>query len=112
MRSFYQACFNMNLVDKAEDYCVLESEWLTLSLVAVPERVAATIDVSVPPVRRESVPIKLGFAIVSIEALRPLMAERAGLVDPATTQSEFRGSAHCDAVDPEGNVIQLLELIT
>ncbi len=112
MQSFYRAGFNLNVVDGAADYCVLESEMLTLSLVVVPERIASMIDVAVPPVRREWVPIKLAFAVMSIEALRPRIAELGGLVDPTATGWEFRGSIHCDGVDPEGNVIQLLEPIT
>lgn len=112
MQVFYRECFNMKTTAGAGDYCVLESQSLTLSLVVVPKRIGATIDVSVPPVRRERVPIKLAFAVESIEALRPLVAGLGGLVDPTTTQWEFRGARHCDGVDPEGNVIQLLEPIT
>jgi predicted enzyme related to lactoylglutathione lyase len=112
MRSFYRACFQMDVVDDAHDYSVLESEPLTLSLVTVPERTAGAIVLSVPPSRREDVPIKLAFAVDSIEVLRPLFAEFGGVVDSATTQWEFRGGIHCDAVDPEGNVIQLVQPIT
>jgi predicted enzyme related to lactoylglutathione lyase len=112
MQSFYQACFNMHVGDEAGEYCVLESGSLTLSLVVVPDRIAATIDVAAPPVRREWVPIKLAFAVESIERLRTRVADLGGSVDPATTQWEYRGSIHCDGLDPEGNVIQLLEPIT
>ena len=112
MRPFYRTCFKMDVADDAADYCVLESESLTLSLVVVPERVAATIAVSVPPARRDRVPVKLAFPVESIEALRPLVAELGGLVDPASTRWEFRGSILCDGIDPEGNVIQLSEPVT
>jgi predicted enzyme related to lactoylglutathione lyase len=112
MRSFYRACFQMDVVDDAHDYSVLESEPFTLSLVTVPERIASTIVVSVPPSRREHVPIKLAFVVDSIEPLRPLFAELGGVVDPALTQWEFRGGIHCNAVDPEGNVIQLVQPVT
>jgi predicted enzyme related to lactoylglutathione lyase len=112
MRSFYGACFQMDVVDNAHDYSVLESESLTLSLVRMPERIAATILLSVPPARRESVPIKLGFGVDSIEALRPLLAELGGVVDPSSSQWEFRGGIHCDAIDPEGNVIQLVQALS
>jgi predicted enzyme related to lactoylglutathione lyase len=111
MQSFYATCFDMDLTADAEDYCVLESGSLTLSLVVVPAPIAATIDVSVPPVRRDAIPIKLGFAVSSIEGLRPLVAQLGGWIDPTTTRWEFRGSVHCDGVDPEGNVLQLLEPI-
>jgi predicted enzyme related to lactoylglutathione lyase len=109
MQAFYATCFKMDLADEAEDYCVLESESLTLSLVAVPERIAATIHLSVPPSRRDEVPVKLAFAVASIVSLRPLVAELGGSIDPANAQWEFRDSIHVDGIDPEGNVIQLLE---
>ena len=88
---------------------MLESDSLTLSLVKVPERIAAAIVVSVPPKRREGIPIKLAFGVDGIEVLRPLLTEFGGVVDPATSQWEFRGGIHCDGVDPEGNVLRLVQ---
>ena len=112
MRSFYQECFQLDVVDDAQDYSVLESAPFTLSLVKVPEHIVRAVVSSVPPSRRENVPIKLAFAVDDIEILRPLFAEFGGVIDPATTQWEFRGGIHCDAVDPEGNVIHLVEPVT
>jgi predicted enzyme related to lactoylglutathione lyase len=109
MRSFYQGCFRMEVVDEAQNYCILESWQWTLSLVSVPERVAATIVLTVPPARRVDVPIKLAYLVDDIESLRPLFAELGGVVDPSGTQWEFRGSLHLDGVDPEGNVLQLVQ---
>jgi predicted enzyme related to lactoylglutathione lyase len=112
MQSFYRACFGMNAADCADDYCVLESGSLTLSLVKTPDRIAATIALTEPPLRRQHVPIKLAFAVDSIETVRPLFVELGGLVDPPETQWTFRGGIHCDGVDPEGNVVQLLQVIS
>ena len=112
MQAFYATCFKMDVVDEDAEYCVLESESLTLSLVAVPKRIAAAIHPSVPPPRRAEVPVKLAFAVASIIVLRPIVAELGGSVDPTNTQWEFRDSIHVDGVDPEGNVIQLLEPTT
>jgi predicted enzyme related to lactoylglutathione lyase len=109
MRSFYQQCFGLDAVDTAENYCVLESASWTLSLVRIPDETAATILVAVPPRRRGEVPVKLTFEVPSIEDLRTMAPSLGGQVDPSTTQWDFRGSRHCDGVDPEGNVIQLLE---
>jgi predicted enzyme related to lactoylglutathione lyase len=111
MQLFYRACFGMGTADCADDYYVLESESLTLSLVTTPARIAATIVLTEPPSRRENVPIKLAFAVDGIEAVRPLFVELGGLVDPPETQWTFRGGIHCDGVDPEGNVVQLVQLI-
>lgn len=111
MASFYGTCFGMHLVDAADDYRVLDSEPLTLTLVRTPDPVAETIVMTVPPSRRENVPIKLGFAAVNIDALRPIFLELGGVVDPPETQWAFRGAIHCDGIDPEGNVLQLVQLI-
>jgi predicted enzyme related to lactoylglutathione lyase len=112
MRSFYEACFRMEVVDDAHEYRVLESDSFTLSLVRVPEQIAASIVVSVPPVRREWVPVKLAFGVDSIDALRTRFLEFGGTVAPATSQWEFRDAIHCDGVDPEGNVVQLVQATT
>jgi predicted enzyme related to lactoylglutathione lyase len=111
MRFFYQTAFRMVAVEWSDDYCVLESEALTMSLVAAPDRIAAGITLSDPPTRRERVPIKLVFGVDSIEDLRPVLAELGGSVDSSQTQWSFRGGIHCDGVDPEGNVLQLVQPI-
>jgi predicted enzyme related to lactoylglutathione lyase len=112
MRSFYEGVFEMTAVDEADDYCVLESESLTLSLVAIPDYIAAGIRLSDPPTRREAAPIKLAFTVDSIEHVRLVAATLGGAVDPSSTVWTFRDGVHCDGVDPEGNVIRLVQPIT
>jgi hypothetical protein len=56
----------------------------------------ATIELSLPARRRTEVPIKLAFPVGSIDDVRV----RAGA---------FGGLRRCDGVDPEENVIQLLD---
>jgi hypothetical protein len=102
MRSFYQQCFGFDAVDIAENYCVLESASWTLSLVMVPDEAAATVRGAVPPRRRGEAPVKLAFEVPSIEDLRTMADSLGGQVDPSPTQWDFRGSRHCDGVDPEG----------
>ena len=109
MRCFYEGCLGLAVEDGAEDYAVLESEAWRLSLVVVPPSVAATIQLSVPARRRETAAIKLGFQVARIEDLRSPAAVLGGQIDPASTQWDFLGFRRCDAIDPEGNVIQLLE---
>ena len=112
MCSFYRECFALQATDTAADHCVLESETWTLSLVVVPDSVAATLDLSVPPARRTTVPIKLAFPVSSIRDLRPVVLDFGGQVDPSSAEWEYRGFRHCDGVDPEGNVIELREPLT
>ena len=109
MRSFYERCTGLEVGDAGEHYAVLESDTWRLSLVVVADPVAATIQLSVPVRRREETAVKLAFAVPRIEALRSTVAALGGQVDPASTQWDFLGFRRCDATDPEGNVIQLLE---
>jgi predicted enzyme related to lactoylglutathione lyase len=83
-----------------------------LTLVVIPNRVAAGIVLSDPPSRREDMPIKPAFAVDSFENLRSVLAELGGAVDPPGIQWEFRGGIHCDGVDPEGNVIELIQPVS
>ena len=55
--------------------------------------------------------VKSAAVVDSIDALRPVFVQGGGLVDPSATQWAFRGRTHCDGVDPEGNVLQLVEPI-
>jgi catechol-2,3-dioxygenase len=109
MRTFYQECLGLEITESTEDYCVLESGAWTLSLVTVPDAVAATIRVSAPPARRDRTPVKLAFPVPDIEDLRPLITQLGGQLDAASTTREFRNLLRCDCLDPEGNVVQLLQ---
>ncbi len=109
MTAFYCGCLGFVGVESAGDFAVLETPALTLSLVLVPAGVAGRIGTPGPQRRRSGTPVKLGFAVASIAALRPVAAALGGEVDPVATEWDFRGQRRCDCADPEGNVIQLLE---
>jgi predicted enzyme related to lactoylglutathione lyase len=110
MASFYAECFGFDDVAHAPgDYRVLESEFWTISIVQVPEGIAAVIELSEPPARRQATPIKLTFQVPSIAEARATITDLGGHVDDM--EWEFRGYRHCDFVDPEGNVSQLGEAV-
>jgi predicted enzyme related to lactoylglutathione lyase len=105
MSAFYAGCFGLTVFDSAAGYCGLQSETLLLTLVQSPE----AEPIEVPPARRSSTPIKLAFEVDSIELVRSLAADLGGQVDPSGSGWSFRQSTHCDCIDPEGNVVQLIE---
>jgi predicted enzyme related to lactoylglutathione lyase len=112
MRAFYERCFGLSVAaDGDDEFCILASHDWELSLVALPEAVAATVVVSDPPARREQSPIKLAFAVASIEGLRAVVTNAGGHMDPIESTWEFRSRRHLDCVDPEGNVVQLRERV-
>lgn len=109
MRSFYSGSLGLGPVEVTPEYALLASGDIEVALVVVPDDIARRLAITVPPARRAEGPIKLAFAVPSIEGARPLVHSLGGSVDPPSTTWEFRGSRRGDAVDPEGNVIQLVE---
>ena len=110
MAAFYGTCFGLEVVAEAPgSHLVLESGAWTLSLIQIPEAIAAAIELSDPPVRREETPIKLSFEVPSIAAIRATIAGLGGCVDEQ--EWEFRGFRHADCVDPEGNVSETREAV-
>jgi catechol 2,3-dioxygenase-like lactoylglutathione lyase family enzyme len=107
MRRFYSECCALRTAETTDAYCVLESDAWTLSLVAVPDELAATIQLADPARARDDVPVKLAFGVRSIDDLRVLVSQLGGQIDPGSAPWDFKGLRHCDVVDPEGNIIQL-----
>jgi predicted enzyme related to lactoylglutathione lyase len=104
-RAFYERCFGLRIEDEGTGFCGLASEAWLLTLVQSDEAVPA----STPPARRGETPVKLAFSVRAIDDLRPLVAELGGVVDPSAAAWQFRDALHCDLVDPEGNVVQLVQ---
>ncbi len=109
MVRFYETCFGLEVAEACEDYCILESDAWTLSIVQVPRDVASSIALANPPIRRDTTPIKVGFEVSALAVARAAIVDRGGQVDDL--EWEFRGYRHCDFVDPEGNVNQLREAV-
>jgi catechol 2,3-dioxygenase-like lactoylglutathione lyase family enzyme len=109
MRAFYVGCLGLVVVEQDDTTAMLENDGWTLHLVTVPAAVAATIELSDPPRRRAETPLKPVFEVAGIEALRGQIAELGGELDPPERGRSFGGALRLDALDPEGNVIQLLE---
>ena len=62
------------------------------------------------PVREDSY-VKICLPVGSLADARSIAAARGGRVKPVAEEWEARGFRACDGHDPEGNVIQLRELV-
>ena len=60
---------------------------------------------------REDAPIKLFFPVPSLADARARASALGGRVLPVDREWEARGFRACDALDPEGHVLQLRELV-
>ena len=107
--AFYSGAAGLEVAHVETDHVVLESPVLQLVVVAIPERIAASIELAVPPVRRTDTPIKLVFTVASISAARAAARSFGGELNPPDREWQFRGFKVCDGHDPEGNVVQFRE---
>ncbi len=107
MSRFYAELFGLRAAESADGYCVLVSDSVKLSLVAAPDA-RRTMPLERPPRRRVNTPIKLAFEVADIALARATAASLGGQIDASAAEWSFGGLTHCDGVDPEGNVIQLV----
>lgn len=77
---------------------------LRFALHAVPAELAANIKIASPPIPREGSPVKLIFEVEDVEAIRTRL-EALGI--QTTRRAWQKPGAACDAVDPEGNIVQI-----
>lgn len=105
IRRFYEACFGWSLVDEGHRYCGLRSH---AGLVTLVETADARVETSSAP-RRSVSAIKLVVEVDSIDDAIAAVVAAGGRIDSADHAWTFRGRRHHDVIDPEGNVLQLLE---
>src|SRR5262245_14988370 len=108
MRAFYERCFGLSRADaEPGEFCVLTGTDWELTLVTMPEAVRVALVIADPPTRRTETPIKLTFDVAGLEHAASTIAASGGATDPLESVWDFRGHRHLDAMDPEGNVVQL-----
>ncbi len=106
LSAFYADCIGLTPAEAGDGYRELRAEDLVLWLVRG-QAPAPTLDLDGSVIRRSAVALKLGFVVESIDRIAGTIESFGGTV--AKTSWEFAGYRRRDAVDPEGNVIQLLE---
>ena len=107
MVAFYRDGLGLTLSrgdDSGADLAVTGS---TLHLLRVPAAVAAEIVIADPPVRREETPIKLVVPVDDLAGARRRIVEHGGVVDAPDREWTWADTIRVDAVDPEGNVVQV-----
>jgi predicted enzyme related to lactoylglutathione lyase len=108
MQTFYTQCFGLASADSGPTYLGLTLGSWRLTLVQSRD----ALPTASPPPRRANSAVKLVFEVVSIDAVVPVITSLGGRFDSVDTRWEFRNTTHCDCLDPEGNVVQLIELLT
>jgi catechol-2,3-dioxygenase len=107
---FYKSITNLKVYEKEKTYVKLESDTFQLIVLQAPKRIVDSIDISVPPRRREETPIKIVFFVQSISKIREIVNELGGELNGEENIWNFEKHLVCDGCDPEGNVFQLREI--
>ena len=79
-------------------------------LVTLVETADARVETSPAP-RRSATAIKLVVEVADIDDATRAIVACGGRIDPADRAWTFRGMTHRDGIDPEGNVVQLVQVV-
>lgn len=104
---FYQEILKMDVLHQRDDLVVLQSSDIQLLIHKIPDDIASGITITTPPARREQCALKFFFTVESLAQARSEAASLGGEVYQETWQGP--GFVACNAIDPEGNVMQLRE---
>lgn len=106
LEEFYSTVLGLRATARDDDHVVLESPHFQLVVHRLPREMASKIEPTAPPARRWSAAVKLVFFVPSIASVRAAVDALGGAMESAEKEWPFQGLTVCDAIDPEGNVIQ------
>jgi catechol 2,3-dioxygenase-like lactoylglutathione lyase family enzyme len=107
--AFYSKVLGLRESHRGDDHILLESPGFQLVVHRIPEHAAAGLTFLEPPVRRASAAFKPVFFVQSLADLRAVANAHGGAMEPMEKEWSFNGMVVCDALDPDGNVIQFRE---
>jgi catechol 2,3-dioxygenase-like lactoylglutathione lyase family enzyme len=107
--TFYSVVLGLSEANRDDDHILLESPTFQLVVHRITGGGSAASETTLPPTRRATAAFKPVFFVPSISRLRGVVERYGGVMDPADQEWSFNGVTVCDALDPEGNVIQFRE---
>jgi predicted enzyme related to lactoylglutathione lyase len=109
--TFYSKVLGLGETNRDDDHILLESPGFQLVVHRIPDRSArAATQPAEPPTRRATAAFKPVFFVPNLESVRVTVSAHGGTMEPRDMEWSFNGAAVCDAVDPEGNVIQFRQV--
>ena len=102
---FYEYVSGLTVQVSDDKHTVLRSDTFELVIHALGSEPKS----GVAPLPREDSYIKPFFPVLSLEETRRRAAELGGRLAPANEEWSARGFRACEAIDPDGNVIQFRE---
>jgi len=108
LANFYEAITGLTVSFADDKVTVLRSDSFELVIHALPNESR----VNQPPQVRQDSYIKPFFPVPSLSEARERAAALGGQLRPAEEEWTARGFRACEAIDPDGNVIQFREEAT
>lgn len=105
LASFYERVLEATAVTESSGDIRLLSALDEVLIHSIPEKVAAGISISSPPVPRDDAALKPVFDVRSLSSTLQRVEANGGVVTSRTFR--FNGLTRHDVLDPDGNVIQL-----
>ena len=106
---FYRSLLQMVVCSQDEQLVVLENNDIQLLVHAIPPSYANQIAITAPPVLREEGAVKLFFTVPSLAWAEARAEDLGGGLLPQ--QWSGQGFVARNGFDPEGNILQLRELL-
>ena len=110
--AFYSNVLGLRETHRDADHILLESPGFQLVVHRIPSVTDAKVDVAEPPIRRASAAFKPVFFVQSLATVRTIANANGGAMEASDKEWSFNGVPVCDALDPEGNVVQFREAQT
>ena len=106
MREFYSGLLGVEPTNQnwTDVWATFDHHALHFALHAIPAQLASKIEIASPPIPRESAPVKLIFEVEDVETARTRL-ESLGI--ETIRRAWQKPGVACDAVDPEGNIVQI-----
>ena len=110
MSAFYRLALGLEAVESEKSHDLLKGSGVELVVHAIPDRIAAGIAISEPPMVRETAVFKPAFVVADLEAVRQIAEQAGGGLKPKEASWSIRRATVLDGWDPEGNVVQFKQL--
>ena len=107
---FYQQALGLKVEVSDKTHDLLVGQNYEVVVHAISKAYAQSIEIELPPKRRDDVALKPTFVVDDLEVVRAAAKANGGFLKPIKQAWRIRGFFVLDGYDPEGNVIQFKQL--
>jgi len=107
---FYSCTLELKELEAESGFILLAGNGVEIAVVAIPEAMAARINISSPATAREETPLKFRFLVTGLAQAVEKATLAGGAFKLIASAWSWRGMKRLDGQDPEGSVLQLRQV--